>query len=46
MSLNGKRVTAVRADEVSPVAQIGVVESVVAGSDGVFVAGAHCQPVA
>lgn len=46
MSLNGKRVTAVWADEVSTVAKTGIVESVVACNNWVFVTGAHCQPVA
>lgn len=46
MSLDRRRGTAVGADQVGPVSQVGVVEGVVAGRDRILVAGAHCQPVA
>lgn len=46
MNLHGGGGTAVGGDEVGAVAEVGVVEGVVAGGDGVFVACAHSQPVA
>lgn len=46
MNLNGASSTAVGAHQVRPVAEVRVVECVVAGRDRVFVAGANGQPVA
>lgn len=46
MNLNGASSTTVGAHQICPVAEVGVVECVVAGRDRVFVARANGQPVA